>query len=128
MSKEGDFIPSLAQRSVLTSREYSIPYHLDYYNPIRQRTKDLIQAQYSNSQTDLTQFVENISPILGIDKNAFSVDYLEDNRCVAAVPARNTKCYSQFTKRQPSISDKIARCTVLETAKLNLLDARCVAE
>ena len=129
LSKEGDFIPSLAQRSVLTSREYGIPYHLDYYNPIRQRTKDLIQAQYSNSQTDLTQFIEKYQPdFWAIDKNAFETNYLEDNKWLQQFQPETQNAIESLQQGKPSISDKIPRCRVLETAKLNLLDARCVAK
>ena len=129
LSKEADFIPSLAQRSVLTSREYSIPYHLDYYNPIRQRTKDLIQAQYSNSQTDLTQFVEKYQPdFWAIDKNAFEIDYLEGNRWLKQFQPETQNAIANLQRGKPAIADKIDRCSVLETAKLNLLDARCVTQ
>ena len=129
LSKEGDFIPSLAQRSVLTSREYSIPYHLDYYNPIRQRTKDLIQAQYSNSQTDLTQFVEKYQPdFWAIDKNAFEINYLKDNKWLQQFQPETQNAIINLQQGEPAIVDKIPRCSVLETAKLNLLDARCVTQ
>ena len=129
LSKEGDFIPSLAQRSVLTSREYSIPYHLDYYNPIRQRTKDLIQAQYTNNQTDLTQFVEKYQPdFWAIDKNAFEIDYLQDNKWLQQFQPETQNAIANLQQGKPAIVDKIPRCSVLETAKLNLLDPRCVTQ
>ena len=129
LSKEGDFIPSLAQRSVLTSREYSIPYHLDYYNPIRQRTKDLIQAQYTNNQTDLTQFVEKYQPdFWAIDKNAFEIDYLRNNKWLQQFQPETQNAIANLQQGKPAIVDKIPRCSVLETAKLNLLDPRCVTQ
>ena len=129
ISKEGDFIPSLAQRSVLTSREYSIPYHLDYYDPIRQRTKDLIQAQYSNSQADLTQFVEKYQPdFWAIDKNAFEIIYLENNGWLNQFQPETQNAIANLQQGKPAIADKIDRCSVLHSIKLNLLDARCVAE
>ena len=129
LSPEGDFIPSLAQRSVLTSREYSIPYHLDYYEQIRQRTKDLIQAQYSDSQADLTQFVREYQPDLwAIDKNAFSVDYLEDNMWLQQFGPETQNAVANLQRGKSLIVDKIDRCSVLETTTLNLLDTRCVAD
>ena len=129
LSKEGDFIPSLAQRSVLTSREYSIPYHLDYYQPIRQRTKDLIQAQYSYTQADVTQFVEKYQPdFWAIDKNAFEVDYLKDNSWLQQFQPETQNAIANLQQGKPAIVDKIDRCSIFTTAKLNLLDARCVAK
>ena len=129
LSSEADFIPSLAQRSVLTSREYSIPYHLDYYNPIRQRTKDLIQAQYSNSQADLAQFVQKYQPdFWEIDKNAFEINYLQDNRWLQQFQPETQNAIGNLRKGKPAIVDKIDRCSIFSTANSNLLDARCVAE
>lgn len=129
LSKEGDFIPSLAQRSVLTSREYSIPYHLDYYNQIRQRTKDLIQAQYSNSQADITQFLEKYQPdFWAIDKNAFEINYLEDNGWLQQFQSETQNAINNLQQGKPSIIDKIDRCSVFQTVKLDLLDARCIAK
>ena len=128
LSREGDFIPSLAQRSILTSREYSIPYHLDYYEQIRQRTKDLIQAQYSDSQADLTQFVREYQPDLwAIDKNAFSVDYLEDNRWLQQFGPETQNAITNLQGGKSLIVKKIDRCSIFHSIKLNLLDARCVA-
>ena len=128
LSKEGDFIPSLAQRSILTSREYSIPYHLDYYQPIRQRTKDLIKAQYSYSQADLTQFVREYQPdFWAIDKNAFTADYLEDNSWLQQFQPETQNAIDNLQRGEPAIADKIARCSVLETTTLNLLNAQCIA-
>jgi hypothetical protein len=128
LSKEGDFIPSLAQRSVLTSREYSIPYHWDYYRQIRQRTKDLIQAQYSDSQADITQFVQKYQPnFWAIDKNAFEDDYLEGNRWLQQFQPETQNATANIQRDQPLMVDKIDRCRIFETPKLNLLDAQCVA-
>ncbi|MEM7595923.1 MAG: hypothetical protein AAF383_31220, partial [Cyanobacteria bacterium P01_A01_bin.83] len=77
LSKEADFIPSFAQRTVLVSREYSIPYHWDYYQQIRQRTKDLIQAQYSPDTATLEQMLQKYQiDFWLLDHDAFTIDYL----------------------------------------------------
>ena len=41
LSLEADNLPTFAQRSVLVSREYAIPYHMGFYRPFRQRVIDL---------------------------------------------------------------------------------------
>ena len=128
LSKEGDFIPSLAQRSILTSREYSIPYHLDYYQQIRQRTKDLIQAQYSHTQADLTQFVQKYQLDLWlIDRDAFTIDYLKHNGWLQQFQPETQNAITNLQQTKPLIASKSDRCSVFQTAKLNLLDAKCVA-
>ena len=51
LSSEMDNVSTFAGRSVLVSREHSIPYHTGYYTQIRQRVLDLIRAQYSPDLT-----------------------------------------------------------------------------
>ena len=80
ISKQGDFIPSLAKRSVLVSREYSSPYHWDFYQPLRQRTKALIKAQYSQNPAEINNFIQKYNVDFWLlDKNAFTAEYLTDN-------------------------------------------------
>ncbi|MDR9403122.1 MAG: hypothetical protein RI580_06755, partial [Halothece sp. Uz-M2-17] len=47
LAAEANFLPTFAQRSILVGSEYAIPYHWGYYQQFRQRTLDLISAQYT---------------------------------------------------------------------------------
>ena len=128
LSKEADFIPSLAQRSVLLAAEYSIPYHLDYYQQISQRTKDLIEAQYSLSQAEVNQFIQkyNIDYWL-LDKNAFRVKYLINNPWLRQFQAEINKVIFTFKQsKKPILSTKTGRCNIFQTEELVLLDAQCI--
>jgi hypothetical protein len=53
-----DSLPAFARRSVLTSREFSVPLHLGYYRELRQRTFDLIEAYYAATPAGITPFVD----------------------------------------------------------------------
>jgi hypothetical protein len=53
-----DSLPAFARRSVLTSREFSVPLHLGYYRELRQRTFDLIEAYYASTPAGITPFVD----------------------------------------------------------------------
>ncbi|MEM9506336.1 MAG: hypothetical protein AAGA16_01480 [Cyanobacteria bacterium P01_E01_bin.35] len=130
LSKEADFIPSLAQRTVLVSKEYSIPYHWDYYAQIRQRTKDLIQAQYSSDDAVLSQLIQKYHIDLWlVDREAFTVDYLSQNTWFNQFqPETQNAITSLQQRKQPSIVGKIEQCTIFQTAKHNLLDAQCLRE
>ena len=130
LSREADFIPSFAQRSVLVAKEYSIPYHLDYYQPIRQRTKDLIEAQYSLNQAEVNKFIQKYNIDLWLlDKDAFRVEYLSDNSWLEQFQPETNKAISNVKQTQESIlSNKIDRCNVFQTATLVLLDAQCIME
>ena len=128
LSKEADFIPSLAQRSVLVSREYSIPYHWDYYGQIRQRTRDLIQAQYS-SQTDLERFIRKYQIDLWLlDRQAFTVEYLESNSWLNQFPLEIQNAIASLQQSQPAILSQRDRCSIFQTTELYLLDAKCLLD
>ncbi|MBE9047506.1 hypothetical protein IQ255_24405 [Pleurocapsales cyanobacterium LEGE 10410] len=129
LSSEADFIPSLAQRSVLVASEYSIPYHLDYYQPFSQRTKDLIQAQYSSSQAELERFIQQYQIDLWlIDQNAFTIPYLKDNLWLKQFQPEADRAIASIQQKQPLIVSKLDRCSIFQTAELNLLDTKCIVK
>lgn len=128
LSKEGDFIPSFAQRSVLVAREYGIPYHLDYYQQIRQRAKKLIQAQYSFNQAEISQFIQEYQINLWLlDKNAFTSKYLEKNSWLKQFQPETDKAIASLQQAtMPIVSSKIEQCSIFQTEELDLLDAQCI--
>ena len=66
---ETDSIPALTGRRVLATREYALPYHLGYYEQVRQRLLDLIDAYYAESPREVAEFA-----------NRYGVDLLLVNR------------------------------------------------
>lgn len=128
LSQEADFIPSLAQRTVLVAKEYSIAYHWDYYSQIRQRTKEVIQAQYSNNPITLTQTIQKYKIDLWLlDSKAFKLDYLRQNSWLMTFqPEILTAIDSLENGQQPSILSQIKSCTIFHTKKHHLLDAQCI--
>ena len=130
LSSQADFIPSLAKRSVLVSEEYSIPYHWDYYQQIRQRAKDLIRAQYSNNQTEIEQFINKYKVDLWlIDIDAFTTQYLENNSWLNQFqPETNNAIGLLKQNKKLAIVDKIDRCSVFQSDRLNLLNAKCLTD
>ena len=130
LSSEADFIPSLAQRRVLVAGEYSIPYHWDYYQQIRQRTKDLIQAQYSFDPVDLTQFIRKYQVDLWLlDSEAFTVEYLNSNPWLKQFHPETPDAIASLQQaKQPAIISQIDRCSIFQTTKFNLLDTKCLLD
>ena len=130
LGSEADFIPSLAKRSVLVSEEYSIPYHWDYYQQIRQRAKDLILAQYAYSQTEIEQFIDKYNVDLWlIDKDAFTTQYLESNSWLNQFQPETKKAIALLKQDNKSlIASKISECSIFQTDKLNLLNAKCLTD
>jgi hypothetical protein len=48
----------MAGRTVLASREHALAFHLGFYNQIRQRLLDQIEAYYADSPAEVAEFVE----------------------------------------------------------------------
>lgn len=128
LSELGDFIPSFAQRRVLTAREYSIPYHWDYYQQIRQRTQDLIQAQYSSSPADLKQFIQQYQVDLWLlDRTAFTAEYLQQNDWLNQFQPDAQQAIANLNQHQPlAIAQKIDQCSIFQTPEINLLASKCL--
>ena len=128
LSSEADFIPSLAGRSVLVAQEYSIPYHWDYYQQIRQRTKDTIQAQYSTTKSDIDRLIQKYQiDLLLLDKNAFDVKYLTDNDWLNQFQPETNRAISVLRRGdRPFITTKIEQCSTFSTQNLELLEAQCL--
>ena len=128
LSTEGDFIPSLARRKVLTAREYSIPYHWDYYSQIRQRTQDLIQAQYSLESDQLKSFIRQYEiDFWLLDRSAFMPQYLTHNDWIAQFDSQVQLAIANLV-RQPAIVRDLNRCSAFQTKELNLLSAQCLLD
>lgn len=130
LSELGDFIPSFAQRRVLTAREYSIPYHWDYYKKIRQRTQDLIQAQYSSSPADVKQLIQQYRVDLWlVDRNAFTIEYLQQNDWLKQFQPETREAIANLKHHQVSaIAQKIDQCSIFQTPEINLLASKCLLE
>ena len=130
LSLEADFIPTFAQRTVLVSKEYSIPYHWDYYQQIRQRTQDLIQAQYSSNPKELNQFIQKYQVDLWLlEESSFTVQYLRENSWLNQFQPQTKNAIDALQQtNKPSIANHISRCSIFRTTKLNLLDAQCMVE
>lgn len=129
LSSKADFIPSLAQRKVLVALEYSIPYHWDYYSQMRQRAIELIEAQYSSSQVDLERFIRKYQVDLWLlDRQAFTVEYLKSNSWSSQFPEEIQRAIASLQQSQPAILSQRDRCSTFQTAKLYLLDAKCLLD
>ena len=127
LSDEVNNLPTFSQRSILVGSEYAIPYHLGYYRPFRQRTLDLIQAQYS---PDLAQ-VQNFIQKYGIDfwmleQVALTPEYIANNPWLNQYqPAKDALAkFPQGTI--PALSTVMKRCAVFEREGLVVLEADCI--
>jgi hypothetical protein len=120
LAREADNLPTFAQRSILTSREYSVPYHLGYYQQIYQRTDDLIRAQYSADLAEVQSFIQKY----GVDFWLIDRRYLQRPDPNSAGETRITRWLQQF---QPTTTEVTANLDRGATPVVRRLLNRCSA-
>lgn len=144
LTKETSNLQVFAERSPLISPELGLPYHVGYYQAFRQRTVDLIEAQYSTDLTDIQRFIEQYGiDYWLLDDRVLSADYLRQNNWfqqyqpaaaqaiatlenpATALALEAAKTYCTVLTREPQWPDAIAPSA--DAAQTYwLLDARCV--
>jgi hypothetical protein len=130
ISPEADNIPIFARRSVLVGGFYAVPYQLGYYLAFRERVLDLLRAEYAADPRVLADFLRR-----------YGVDYVVVDRW-SFRPRSVTQ--DSWVRQYKPLVDEIARdlargatpalerlapaCSVLETERLFVVDAKCLLE
>ncbi|MCU0532870.1 MAG: hypothetical protein MUD14_03110 [Hydrococcus sp. Prado102] len=120
-------LPSFTQRSILTAREYSIPYHWGYYSQIRQKIIDLIQAHYSSNPEEVKQFINtyNIDLFL-LDQDAFDLDYLSDRWLQQFQPYTQEAQAKLEGDTIPVLKKAMEICSIFKTEDFVVIEAKCI--
>ena len=130
LSEEANNIPAFSQRSILVGGEFAMPYHPSYYNQIKQRTVDLLQAQYSFNINVVHSFIKKYGiDYWLLDSNAFTPEYLLDKDWLVNSSWANetNQIIKQLEIGSYSVLDDLASsCSVVSTETLNLLDTNCI--
>ena len=125
---EADNIPVFGKRSILVAPEYATPFHLGYYQQIRQRAADLLKAHYTSDKATLQSF----SDTYGVDfwlihKAAFVHGYLEHHDYwVNNYPSLTQTVVEQQTRSV--LQTNVNACTVVETERFWLASSPCVLD
>lgn len=129
LALEANNIPTFAQRSILVGSEYALPYHQGYYREIKQRAKDLIQAQYSPDLKQVQNFIEKYGiDFWLLDSQGLTLEYVTKNHRLRQL--NNTA--AAVVKMQmengviPSLLNAQKSCQVLDIPGLVLLEAKCI--
>lgn len=128
LSSEADYLPTFAQRPVLTAREYAIPLHLSYYRQIRTRVMDLIQAQYSPDFSTVSSFIDRYGVDFWLlDREAFRADYLDAHAWAKQFQPLTADASNRLKQGPaPALSMVMDRCAAFSGERVVLLDATCV--
>ncbi|QLE57066.1 hypothetical protein [Nostoc sp. TCL26-01] len=128
LSDEADNIPTFGKRSILIGREYALPFHLGYYSQIRQRTTDLIQAQYSQNLEPAKRLIQIYKVNLWlVEHTAFKPEYLTQKTWLRSFHPAFTKALNSLEQGiTPALAKLTKKCSILETEKFSLLKADCI--
>ncbi|NET33298.1 MAG: hypothetical protein F6K19_14970 [Cyanothece sp. SIO1E1] len=129
LAEEANNLPTFAQRSILVGREYGVPYHVGYYQQFRQRTVDLIRAQYSPDLAASQALVRQYGiDFWLLDQNAFTPNYLE-NPWIEQYQPITTEVSTSLAQGQTAALQTIAdNCSVFTSGSLAVLSAKCILQ
>ena len=126
-----DNIPAFSQRSVLTGREFALPYHRDFYAEMRERAEGLVRSQYTPDPLVLKSFIDTYGlDIWIIDKDFTSPGYLDRQPWLLNSSMRPSveAARSQLLQGvEPAIVSTLSDCSTFEKRNLVVVDAQCVA-
>jgi hypothetical protein len=128
LANEADNIPTFAHQSILVGREYALPFHLGYYSQIRQRTIDLIFAQYSQDLTGVKQLIQKYQiKFWLLDRTSFEPEYLITKPWLKSFQPAFTEALTNLEQNKiPALAQLTKQCSVLETENFLLLKADCL--
>lgn len=127
LSETGDNIPTFAGRSILTGKEYAVPYHLGYYQAFRDRLLQTIAAQYSFDPTEIRRFLETYRiQFWLIDRAAFQVEYLEDSWLKQYPEAVKPAVQNLRSGQSLPVQRALDRCGAVQGDTWVLLNTTCL--
>jgi len=129
VAEEVNNLPSFAARSILVGREYALPYHTRYYTELRQRTIDLIEAQYSPDLTQVQRFIQKYGVnFFLLDLGAFTPAYVAAHEWMSQFQPTTASALTQLQQgKVPALAKLTDRCQALEIQGLILVNARCIS-
>ena len=126
LSRESDNLPTFSRRSVLTSREHSVPYNLGYIVPFRNRTGALIRAFLHPYIHELRSFLADYEvDFILVDRR----DLFKDTALwwVHDFPRRTAAAWRLLRRsRQPAIVDLLDECAVFKSERFFVLPTECI--
>lgn len=124
--RDVDHFPTFSERSVLVSREYAIPYHVGYAEPLRQRIFEVIAAQYSLTPQPLAQTIEKYGIDFWLtDDDSFNPQQVQES-WIRQYPRVTTGAIANLNQGTPVLAQLLPTCEVLEEKGRVLISADCI--
>jgi hypothetical protein len=122
LTQEVNNLPTFAQRSILTGREYALPYHKGYYKELRQRTVDLVAAQYTPDLAKLQAFIRQYGvDFWVVEQESFKTYYVKDDFWLRQYEPEVSGAIATLEQGQkPALAKLRKRCSVLRSDRLEV--------
>ena len=132
LSDDANNIPAFSQRSILVGGEFAYAYHPAYYDRIKQRTVDLLLAQYTSDLKVLTSFIRKYGvDYIVLDKTAFTPAYLLDKNWLinSSWRGETQKAIAQIEFNSDLVLNEFtSSCSVVSTNSSYLIDTACIMD
>ena len=132
LSDDANNIPAFSQRSILVGGEFAYAYHPAYYDRIKQRTVDLLLAQYTSDLKVLTSFIRKYGvDYIVLDKTAFTPAYLLDKDWLinSSWRGKTQKAIAQIEFNSDLVLNEFtSSCSVVSTNSSYLIDTACIMD
>lgn len=129
LSEEANNLPTFSRRSILMGREYYIPYHMGYYQQIRQRFFELIRAQYSQDLAAAQNLIRQYGVDFWLlDREWFTAGYLHNNGWFRRFQLIKDEVAALQQGKVPALLGVVEQCTVFQTKGFVVLQAGCIVK
>jgi hypothetical protein len=122
-------LPTFAKRSILVGgRGFPVPYHKGYYAQIRQRTVDLIDAQYSPDLNQVQSFIQKYDVDFWLlEREAFTPSYISGSRWIRQYKPAADEAVARLAQGiTPAITSVSDRCSVFQYGSFVVLQTKCI--
>lgn len=128
LSYEADNLPTFAQRSILVSKEYAIPYHTGYYFPLRQKAVDLILASYSSDLTLVKKIIRQYKiDYFLTEESSFTPEYISNNDWIMQHRTAAEQAINNLQQNQEIALQTVQSiCSVINSEELQLISGECI--
>jgi hypothetical protein len=124
---EADSVPAFTGRRVLVAREYALAYHLGYYEPVRERIEDLIEAYYADSARGVAAFAARYGvDLLLVNRSAFQTTTLGEAWTTEFEPFVSTVSGKLARPTRWALLELIDRCAVVDDGTVAVLPVECL--
>lgn len=126
-TRQADDIPLRTGRSVLFSHKHSIPYHPNYYEPMRDAIIAFLRALYAPDLKQMQHFVagHRVSHLI-LHRAAFTPAYIRSIWWSRQFPDEAERAIRALDRGLPAVARQAGRCVRASYGELLVIGAQCL--